>query len=197
MLKVKIIYFLLFAILLKAENNIKWRVEIVKKAKEYLGCKRFVDCSGFVRLILKKTGNNYIEKRIHKYTGRNRNGVKLIFMVIAREGGIYRNYRYVRIGDVIFFNNTYDRNKNRRLDDRFTHIAIVTGIDRNGTIEYIHSGNRGIERGYMNLRYRHKHKLRNKVINSYLRRKRKRESRGTKYLAGELFYAFGRIRFER
>ena len=32
-------------------------------------------------------------------------------------------------GDVVFFDNTYDRNKNKRLDDSLTHIAIVVSVD--------------------------------------------------------------------
>ena len=47
-------------------------------------------------------------------------------------------------GDVVFFDNTYDRNKNQRLDDTLTHIAIVVSVDTDETVQMVHLGGSGI-----------------------------------------------------
>ena len=48
------------------------------------------------------------------------------------------------IGDVVFFDNSYDRNRNDRLDDLLTHIAIVVSVDEDETVHMMHLGGSGI-----------------------------------------------------
>ena len=67
---------------------------------------------------------------------------------------IFRNGRHEKndwlrlpVLEMVFFDNTYDRNKNHRLDDPLTHIAIVVGVDTDETIQMVHlggSGNHGL-----------------------------------------------------
>ncbi len=38
----------------------------------------------------------------------------------------------VRLGDLVFFDNTYDRNGDGKFDDRITHVGIVVGFDKEG-----------------------------------------------------------------
>ena len=58
-------------------------------------------------------------------------------------------------GDVAFFHNTYDRNRNGKRDDLWSHVAIVESVDRHGTITLVHKGGKGIRRTMMNLKQPH------------------------------------------
>jgi hypothetical protein len=53
------------------------------------------------------------------------------------------------LGDIIFWNYTYDRNKNCMLsdDEQPTHVGIVTGVDVDGggTVTYIHAASKGVQ----------------------------------------------------
>jgi len=96
------------------------------------------------------------------------------------------------IGDMVFFDNTYDRNKNRRLDDSLTHIAIVVGIDSDATIHMVHLGGSGITDLTMNLQHAATHKSpEGKLWNSYLRVNRKGEQ--SPRLTGQLYRSFAVI----
>ena len=93
------------------------------------------------------------------------------------------------VGDLVFFDNTYDRNKNQRLDDMLTHIAIVVGIDTDATIQMVHLGGSGITDLTMNLKHPTEHtSATGKLWNSYLRVNRKGEN--SPRLTGQLFRAF-------
>jgi surface antigen len=93
------------------------------------------------------------------------------------------------VGDVAFFDNTWDRNKNGRRDDDLTHIAVVEKVERDGTITMIHLGNSGITRLVMNLKHSsHKLSAQGKPWNSVLRR-----GKSGKRLTGELFSGFGSL----
>ena len=96
------------------------------------------------------------------------------------------------LGDLVFFDNTYDRNKNKRLDDDLTHIAIVVMVESDGTIQMVHLGGSGITDLTMNLKHPTKHTSPNgKLWNSYLRINQKGET--SPRLTGQLFKAFATI----
>lgn len=44
------------------------------------------------------------------------------------------------VGDLAFFDNTFDRDGNGRMDDRRTHIAIVVDVEPDGTVVLAHKG---------------------------------------------------------
>ena len=95
-------------------------------------------------------------------------------------------------GDVVFFDNTYDRNKNHRLDDPLTHIAIVVAVDSDETVQMVHLGGSGITDLTMNVKHPTEHKSpEGKLWNSYLRVNRKGES--SPRLTGQLFRSYARI----
>jgi hypothetical protein len=90
-------------------------------------------------------------------------------------------------GDLAFFHDTHDRNHNGRLDDPFTHVALVEKVE--GTqVTLIHRGGQGVARLRLDLRHRHSARL-----NSWLRVKRSDDPPGTRYLAGELLTGFARV----
>ncbi len=105
-------------------------------------------------------------------------------------GVLHRDHRPAP-GDVAFFENTYDRNGNGRLDDDITHVAVVTAVDEDGTITMVHKGGSGVGWLYMNLDRPGIYQSEDgRVLNSYLRSRSSRDPRGTRYLSGELWRGF-------
>ncbi len=149
------------------------------------------DCSGLVGAVLYQNG-------IDVFRGASElqirgNGVTILHQFYERYGSLYQN-PVPGIGDLVFFSNTYDRNRDRHLNDRLTHVGIVETIDSDGTITFIHQVNGGIHRYVMNLKRPHQHQDESgKVLNSYLRRRRRSDGAGTPYLTGSLFAGFGSL----
>jgi hypothetical protein len=93
------------------------------------------------------------------------------------------------------FDDTYDRNDNRRNDDPLTHVGVVTDVFEDGTVEFIHVGSGRVKRSHMNLARPGSHRdAQGNVLNDYVRAQRKKDRRGTRYLAGELFRDYCRLR---
>ncbi len=181
----------------------KWSLKFlkVKKKKVRIREKRFIlDCSNVVRAIyfgaLKKdlfkesVGENLFAKIRKEFPGES-SGVLSLYVLFKKK---YKVSESPRVGDIIFFDNTYDRNKNQIFDDILTHAGIVVGIDEEGTIEFVHGGtSKGfVVRGYANLKYKKKKIEGGKVINSYIQRKYYWSKKKLK-IAGQLVRGFGRI----
>jgi hypothetical protein len=110
----------------------------------------------------------------------------------ARTGSaaLYRAGRPVRAprpGDLAFFHDTYDRNRDRKRNDRFTHVAIVEEVEGSSLV-LLHRGAKGVRRLRMDLASRS-----DPAANDPLRFRRRGDARGTRYLSGELFAAFGEL----
>jgi cell wall-associated NlpC family hydrolase len=91
-------------------------------------------------------------------------------------------------GDVVFFDNTYDRNDNGKLDDDLSHVAVVEHVDEDGTIHLIHKGGKGVVRIQMNLEHPDtSYSPDGKSWNSWLRASKKSDPKGTQYLAAQLY----------
>jgi NlpC/P60 family len=150
-----------------------------------------MDCSGFVSAVYKSVNLDIFEKRGTTISGEN--GVKIIYGALEAAKKIYRK-KIPAVADLVFFDNTYDRNGNGALDDELTHIGIVVSVSSRGTITFIHSSTgEGITRGYANLSYPNQNKLAGEVLNSNLRRQMPNDPKDTKYYAGALIHAFGTI----
>jgi len=91
------------------------------------------DCSGTVRAIYEYAGID-LTSRFARYTG---NGVTRIFRMLEEEDLLY-DTEYPVPGDVIFWDNTYDRDGDGRWNDELTHIGMVTESYVDGTIRYTH-----------------------------------------------------------
>jgi hypothetical protein len=99
-------------------------------------------------------------------------------------------------GDLAFFDNTYDRDRNGRTDDPLTHVAVVIAVEEDGTIRLAHAGtSAGRATLTMNLRWPHQTEdTAGKRINDHLRAPRRHDPPGTRYLASELWRGFASIR---
>ena len=145
------------------------------------------DCSGFVLAVLAQAG----------YDLRSRLGTSgtasaaAIYELLSREGKVHR-HKVPLPGDLVFFDNTYDRNRDGRANDPLTHVGIVERVDADGTFTFIHRVARGTLRYRMNLFHPHLRRdpKSGRVLNHALRfAERGRPAR----LAGELFHAFATV----
>jgi NlpC/P60 family len=147
-----------------------------------------VDCSTYVRTA-------YLAAGIDLYSAAlpRDNGVQAIHRYVRRHGSLQRA-RLPVTGDLVFFDNSYDRNRNRLLDDRLTHVGIVEEVLPDRTILVLHATNHGIVREPMNLR--RPHTLANasgQPINAALRRRSAYDGPHTPHLMSELFAGFGTV----
>lgn len=100
-----------------------------------------LDCSGTILAVHYMAGIDLLPA----FSTKTGNGVARLWK-LGTPGGSPRP------GDVIFWDNTYDRNGNGRWDDELTHAGIITDVDEEGTIRYVHHHYRlGIVEGRMNL----------------------------------------------
>ncbi|MCX7883080.1 MAG: C40 family peptidase [Brevinematales bacterium] len=157
--------------------------------------KRFTsDCIGFVRYVYYLSGIDLME-----VYGEGRGGVSSLYQGLAKRRFVYTNSIPFSRGDLIFFDNTYDINRNGKWDDPLSHVAIVVDVDKHGTITYIHhSPRKGVGRDYLNLLYpgTHAFRMRNgslRIINSYLRINRGENLSQENYISSTFFRAFAHI----
>ena len=147
------------------------------------------DCSGFTRRVY--AGFNIELFRLPRHelrsvNGKWLNGVELIWKYCKKHGKVFIR-KAPKAGDIVFFDNTHDRNKNRKYDDYFTHVGIVVKVDSDKTIHYIHKATSGIKISKLNMVYENKRRNGKKEVNSYLRRS------GKYRLSGQLVRGFGSI----
>ena len=147
-----------------------------------------LDCSTFVRRAYAAVGVDlYVD------ASPQDNGVHAIRRYVYRHGRLHRR-RVPAPGDLVFFDNSYDRNRNRLLDDRLTHVGIVEDVLVDGTILVLHSTNHGVVREPMNLRRPHARTgAGGEPINALLRRRTAHDTSRTPHLMSELFAGFGTV----
>ncbi|HET9575301.1 MAG TPA: CHAP domain-containing protein [Nitrospira sp.] len=146
------------------------------------------DCAGVTRAI-------FLEHGIDLYDGSSpdpkANGVRLIHHHISRHGKFHQGPA-VRPGDLVFFDNTWDYNRDGIINDPLTHVGIVERQDPDGTVIFISRVAGAIERYHMNLALPHLHKTaEGRILNDYIRRKDLDHPFDAAYLTGELFAGFG------
>lgn len=146
------------------------------------------DCAGVTRAI-------FLEHGIDLYDGSSpdpkANGVRLIHHHISRHGKFHQGPA-VRPGDLVFFDNTWDYNRDGIINDPLTHVGIVERQDPDGTVIFISRVAGAIERYHMNLALPHVHKTaEGRILNDYIRRKDLDHPFDATYLTGELFAGFG------
>lgn len=125
----------------------------VKTARGLLGESRIVvgprryhdDCTGLVRAAYGELGVDLMSE-----AARGDTGVMAIYRFASRYGRIYDAGRPIP-GDLVFFRETYDRNRDGRDNDGLTHVGLVDDVETDGTVVIIHRVARGVVRYRMNL----------------------------------------------
>jgi len=158
-----------------------------------LGGERFqADCSGFVAWVYQAEGVP-LRRLGARAAPDERSAVAAAYFAARAWGVVFGGGgEWPRPGDLVFFRDTYDRNRDGRFDDPFTHVGIVEGIDEDGTVSFIHRGSRGVARGAMTLaRPSERRDEHGRELNSILRRGRAKADGST--LAGRLFMGYARL----
>lgn len=137
------------------------------------------DCSGFVEATYARVG--------HPVTGSAAQ-----FWAYADQTRATHKRRRPEPGDLAFFDDTHDRNRDGKLNDPLTHIAVVLGVEEDGTILLAHDGtSKGRTTLRMNLDLSSEHTdTTGRVINDYLRQPKEGDPKKTRYLASELWRGF-------
>ena len=155
------------------------------KTEVVVGGRRFnSDCSGLIYGLYSAAGID-LQSAVARYKG---DGVKRIYQLMDENGLLY--YAWVPVpGDLIFWDNTYDKNGDGRENDYLTHIGVVVSVEDDGQISYIHyHTGRGIMIEQMNMFQPHVYADvvdgKTVVRNSYMRASDAPDSRFQ--LAGEL-----------
>lgn len=140
------------------------------------------DCSGYVCAVYTRAGLTL------------RGDTRTLWKEAQALGAVYDDLT-PRVGDLAFFDNTYDRNGNGRWDDPLSHVAVVLSVDPDGTVTLAHGGtSKGRTTMRMNLFSPSVHvSPEGKELNSYLRTRRRGDPRSWRYLSGELWRGFARM----
>ncbi|OJT19637.1 hypothetical protein BO221_35330 [Archangium sp. Cb G35] len=142
------------------------------------------DCSGLANLAYRKRGLSLMPER----TLPGENGVAAIYRKARSLGSLHKT---PRPGDLVFFRETYDRNRDGRRNDGLTHIGVVERVDRDGTVTFVHRAGGGVKRAKLHLRQPAlRRDAKGRVLNDYLRRP---EKATYPRLAGELLAGFATV----
>lgn len=139
------------------------------------------DCTGLARAVYEVAG---VELTRAAQPGDS--GVSAMYRLAWEVGALHRGTPAP--GDLIFFVETYDRNRDGLRNDGLTHVAVVESVDANGTVTFVHRAGSGVTRSHLNLAMPGTHALRDgTVLNDWLRPK----SRLTRaWFTGELFAGY-------
>jgi hypothetical protein len=175
------------------------RAKLAEGAKSILGATQLVvrgrrftmDCTGVVLAVYWYAGMD-LAKDFSQFSG---NGVERIYKTLERANLLYSTSKPL-VGDIIFWDNTYDHNEDGRWDDPLSHTGMVTGVDPDGTIAYVHYHvTKGIRIDYMNLKNPAVQTTMEeghvKVINSPMRLAVPGQPHPPNWLAGQLYRALG------
>jgi len=150
-----------------------------------------LDCIGTVSASWWGAGYD-IQRDFPKYQG---NGVLRLYKSLEDWKALH-DLKEPRIGDIIFWENTYDRNEDGKLyNDGITHAGLVILVEDDGTVHYLHSSySRGVVIAFLNLRPPTEAKSpEGKIWNSpmFLGSNYNKSDNPPHWLSGDLWTAFG------
>jgi hypothetical protein len=149
------------------------RALVLDSARHLLGRGARLDCSGYVLAAYRGAG---IPVALLPARSRSR-----ALLVAGRE------VAEPEPGDLAFFHDTYDRNRNGKADDGITHVALVESVD-GSAITLLHRGRRRVERFHLDME-----RPSDPALNDPIRVRRAHDPPGTRILAGELFSSFATL----
>jgi hypothetical protein len=175
------------------------RAKLAEGAASILGAKELVvrgkrftmDCTGVVLAVHWYAGID-LARDFGRYSG---GGVRRIFKTLEREGLLYDTARPL-VGDIVFWDNTYDADGDGGWNDELTHVGMVTETSPDGTISYVHYNVRtGIVIESMNLLHPDVNERsewgRVRILNSPLRLAQKGKPHPPHWLSGQLYRSLG------
>jgi hypothetical protein len=148
------------------------RSTVLSAAQKLVGQKKIVvngvhyadDCVGLVRGVFSPLHVDLLAE-----AQREDNGVTAVWRFAQSHGRLYDGGRPVA-GDLVFFRDTYDLNRDGRDNDGLTHVGLVESVDDAGTVVVIHRVAKGVVRYKMNLALKDRAVAPDgKLVNDYLR----------------------------
>jgi hypothetical protein len=129
------------------------REDVLATARELVGSSKVKlagrswpeDCTGFIQAVYAKAGVSFRGAGVPRD-----NGVTAMYRYARTHGRVYTQGQ-PRPGDLVFFRETYDQNRDGRRNDGLTHVGLVDGVEADGTVVVIHRVKRGVVRYRMNL----------------------------------------------
>lgn len=173
----------------KEDEDLAVRRAIVQSALKYINKGNGKDCSGFVELVNLENGEPYYRSSDLSQFYDNTNRSKAIFNIMKTNKKLLSKDTPT-IGDLVFFEDTIQKSKRKVGSFNITHVGIVTQVDDDGTIHFIHNiqGKNRVDQ--LNTKFADAQILSGKNINSYLKRcdaKKPKEE----CLSSYFFSAFG------
>jgi len=142
------------------------------------------DCSGLTELAYRQSDLTLLPES----AAPGESAVSAIYRKAALLGSFRKEPRR---GDLVFFRETYDRNRDGQRNDGLTHIGIVVDVEPDGTVTFVHRAGGGVKRSKLNVRHPEARKdARGRVLNDWLRRG-ERNTPGR--MAGELFAGYASV----
>ncbi|NBB91260.1 MAG: CHAP domain-containing protein [Spirochaetes bacterium] len=147
------------------------------------------DCTGTILAAYYGAGID-LEAEFSVYTG---NGVARLFKLAAAHELVYTGDS-PSPGDVIFWDNTYDRNGDGAWNDTLTHAGVVIRTYDDGSVDYVHHNYReGIVVARMSLASPDLHQSGALIANSPMRMKSHRHMNPSRWLASHLYRSAGML----
>lgn len=169
------------------------REQIVRNAMSYWNKRDGGDCSGFVNLVNVKNGHPFYGEKELSQSFDNARKSRAMYNLMGKKGDTFEN-QLPRIGDLVFFEDT-ERRKTKvknKVSENITHVGIVTKVDADKTVEFIHHSNGKNILDYMNFALPMQTKNGDKVVNTYMKRcKSKKGEVKTECLNIAFFVAYG------
>jgi hypothetical protein len=144
------------------------------------------DCSGVARGIYATAGFPLGGQA--RFVGEN--DVSILYRWVRQNGSVRTSDPLV--GDLVFFDDTYDRNRDGARNDPLSHVGVVERVHGDGTVVFVHHVAGGIVRYRMNLARPHERRdeATGQSLNHYLRRA---EGGHPPKTTAELFVAYGTV----
>lgn len=149
------------------------------------------DCTGFVEAVYALEGVP-LRPLMRSAAPSERTGVHAAYRAVERYGTVFGGGgEWPAPGDLVFWRDTFDRNRNGKADDGLTHVGVVEYVV-DGTVVFVHFGSKGVARGAMTPDRPGERSAGGVVLNSAIRARNPRLD-GVPALAGELFSGYGRL----
>ncbi|MCI7103596.1 MAG: CHAP domain-containing protein [Campylobacter sp.] len=133
--------------------------------KKYTNTRIGGDCSGLITAINKNNGSAIFDpKELNKYYSSSRKS-QAMFDLFKDKNKI--SFSWPQVGDLVFFNNT-TRATRAASKELITHVGIVSKVNKDGSVEFLHNIRGKNVLGVMNLSLPNDHKIAGKQVNSYI-----------------------------
>ena len=133
--------------------------------KKYTNTRIGGDCSGLITAINKNNGSAIFDpKELNKYYSSGRKS-QAMFDLYKDKNKI--SFSQPQVGDLVFFNNTTRATKggSKKL---ITHVGIVSKVNEDGSVEFLHNIRGKNVLSVMNLSLPNDHKIAGKQVNDYI-----------------------------